>query len=160
MPGVEDDLAAAALADVQDAGDEPAGPGDERPARLDREARRAAVRRDAVEQRRAARGRTAPASGAGSSSGRTGNPPPTSSVSNVVEVPAQQADDRQAAPDRVAPRVDRAELRADVEVDAARPERAARVRREPLDHAGRLGLGHPELGRPGPDGQHRRGSRA
>ena len=52
MPGVEDDLAVAAVADVEDARDQPAGARDERPAGLDGEARRPAVGRDRLEQRR------------------------------------------------------------------------------------------------------------
>ena len=86
-------------------------------------------------------------SGAGpdSSSGRTGNPPPTSSVSKSVEPAAEQPDDRETAPDGIPPGVDRAQLRPDVQVDAARPDGTGGMRADPLDEPGRLGLGHPEL---------------
>ena len=55
---VEHDLPAAAVADVEDTSDEPAGPRDEEPTGLDRESRRPPIRRDRVEERRAARERT------------------------------------------------------------------------------------------------------
>ena len=57
-----------------------------------------------------------------------------------------------AAPDGVAPRVHRAQLRPDVEVDPARSQRPVRPAAG-LDRLGDLGLGHPELGGPGPDRQ-------
>ena len=62
--------------------------------------------------------------GDGSSVGRTGKPPPRSTVSNVSIEPRHRAASDERLAHRVAPRVDRAELRPDVEVDAARPERA------------------------------------
>ena len=160
-PGVDDDLAAAALADVEDAGHEPARPRDERPTRLDRQPGRAAVLGHGGEQRRDLAREPLRRPGAGSPSGRTGNPPPTSSVSNAGRSAAEQADDRQAAADGVPPRVDRAELRADVEVDrrAAGPPHAAldrATRPAPVASVSVI----PNLDAPGPDGQHRRSSRA
>ena len=66
---------------------------------------------------------------------------------------AEEPHDGQPAPDRVAPRVHGTELRADVQVDAARPDRAVGVRGDPFDEPGRLGLGHPELRRAIADGE-------
>ena len=92
--GVEDDLAAAAVADVQDAGDEPAGPGDEaRPGSIARRVGRRSAG-DAVEQRRQLAGE-ARRGGRRLVERRTGNPPPTSSVSNVSIEPRQSAVDRE-----------------------------------------------------------------
>ena len=73
----------AAVADVEDAGDQPAGTRDEGPAGLDRQAARAGGRRGRPRAAPAAPGRTAPARATAGPSGRTGNPPPRSSVSNV-----------------------------------------------------------------------------
>ena len=79
----------------------------------------------------AAPGRTVAGRGDGSPNGPTGNPPPTSSVSKSGLVAAQQGERGEAAPDRVAPRVDRAELRSDMEVDAARHGAGPPARRRP-----------------------------
>src|SRR5205823_7042936 len=57
---------------------------------------------------------------------------------------AQQGEEREAAPDRVAPRVDGAQLRTDVEVDAARLDGAGSAGGD-VDRFGQLRLGHPEL---------------
>ena len=80
-PGVEDDLAPAAVADMEHPPDEPARPGDDEPAGLDREAVRPAIGRDRLEQARASRGRTAPVAARARRAASTANPPPTSSVS-------------------------------------------------------------------------------
>jgi hypothetical protein len=61
------------------------------------------------------------------------------------EPAAEQADDRQPSTNGVPPRVDRPQLRADMEVDPARPQRAIAVAAEPLDEGGRLGLVQPEF---------------
>ena len=121
----------AAVADVEHARHEPAGPRDEGPAGLDRQARRAPVGRDGLEERRAARGRTGPGPGAGSPSAKTGKPPPTSSVSKVSIEPRHRAVDGERPPDGVAPGIDRAELRPDVQVDPTGPERRPGARRRP-----------------------------
>ena len=63
IPGVEDDLAPAAIADVEDPPDEPARPGDDEPPGLDREAARAGDRPGSPRAGPAARGRTAPGRG-------------------------------------------------------------------------------------------------
>ena len=97
--------------------------------------------------------------GAGSSRPKTGKPPPTSSVSNASIEPRHSAATRQAASDRIAPRVDGAELRPHVEVDPARPERPVRAAAT-LDRVADLHLGHPELGATGADRQAGLASRA
>ena len=85
---------------------------------------------------------------------------PTAEVEGVerLDRTTPQGGHGQRPPDGVAPRVDRAQLRADVEVDPARPERPVRsaARRDGL---GDLHLGHPELGSAGPDSQPGRGLR-
>ena len=88
--------------------------------------------------------------GDGSPRGRTGNPPPTSSVSKVSIEPRHSAVTASAATDGISPRVHGTELRPDVEVDPARSERTIGSAAG-LDRLGDLGLGHPELGGPGTD---------
>ena len=151
--GVEDDLAPAAVADVEDARDQPARPGDEEPAGLDREAGRAPVVGDRLEQRPAARARSARARVPARRAGRPGTRRRRRACRTCRSSRATGAASASAAPDRVAPRVDRAELRPDVEVDAARPKRGRPGRRRPSIAAGDLGLGHAELRAARADGQ-------
>ncbi len=151
-PGVDDDLAAATLADVQDAGDEPARARHERATRFDGETSRAPI----LGQGRQELGqlaREALRSGC-RFVGREDREAATD-IERVehLEVPAQQGDHRQTAADGVAPGVHGPQLRTDVEVDATRPDGARGSAREPAGDAGRLGLGHPELRRPGADRQ-------
>ena len=150
-PGIDDDLAPAALADVQDAGDEPAGPGDERAAGLDGEARRPAVVRDAARSARELAGE-AFGPGVGSAGGKTGKPPPTSSVSKSSGSPRRRA--TTARPRRTASR--HASTARSCEPTwrwTPRGRIAPPALAERADDAGRLRLGHAELGRPGPDGE-------
>ena len=102
MPGVEDDLPAAALADVEHARDEPAGARDERaPGSI---ARRVGRRSPGSPSSSAGSSRAKRSGvGHGSPSGRTGKPPPTSSVSNVVDRAAPQRGQRERLADGVAP---------------------------------------------------------
>ncbi len=144
-PGVDDDLRPAAVAHVEHARHQPAGPGHERPPGLDRQAARSPVVGDAVEQL----GQLArEAFGTGRRLVEGQDREPATDVERVErgQPAAQQRDDREPAPDRVAPGIDGPELRPDVQMDAARPDRTAAIVREPLDQAGRLGLGQPELG--------------
>ena len=151
--GVEHDdpLGVRPLPDVEHGRDEPAGARDEEPAGLDREPRGHAVRRQGREQRldlagEAGRRRHRP---------RIADREAAADVERVEARPARPDDreQREAAPDGVAPRVDRAELRPDVEVDAARAERP--VLGQARDGARQLGLGHPELRAAVADGQPR-----
>ena len=127
--------------DVEHPRDEPAGAGDEEPPGLDREPPRPPIRGERVEQRRQLPRepgrRRAPARRAAP----TGKPPPTSSVSKSSSPPRTSATQRQRAPDAVPPRVDRAELRPDVEVDAAQAQarRRRRTRRPPRSARSRSG---------------------
>ena len=121
-PGIDDDLAPAALAHVQDARDEPAGPGDERATGLDREAVRSPVLGDALEELGdLAREAVRPRDGFVERQDRE-SPADVERVERR-QAAAQQRDDRQPAPDGVAPGVDGAQLGADVEMDPARPDR-------------------------------------
>ena len=150
--GIDDDLAPAAIADVEDARHEPARPGDERPTGLDRQPGRAAVLGHGGEKGRdLAREPLRIRGGLAERHDREA----AADVERVErrEPAAEQADHRQSSPHGVAPRVDRAQLRADVEVDPARSQRATAVAAEPLDERGRLGLGQPELRRALTDGQ-------
>ena len=80
----------------------------------------------------------------------TGKPPPTSRVSKPSAARADERQQRQAPADGVAPGVDRAQLRADVEVDPApRSGPSAPIPRRRRQ----LGLGHAELRAPAPDGE-------
>ena len=145
MPGVDDDLATAALAHVQDARHEPAGTRHEGTAGLDGETGRPAI---LPGPRRAAPGSSrANRSGPGRRLVERQDREAATDVERVEarRPAAQEADDREPAPDGVAPGIDGPELRPDVEVDPARPDRPAAVLAEPLDERGRLGLGHPEL---------------
>ena len=65
---------------------------------------------------------------------------------------APQRSERERLPYRVAPCVDRAELRPDVEMDAPWPKPAVRAAAG-IDRAGDLGLGHAELRATGSDGE-------
>ncbi len=124
---VDDDLAPAPVADVQDARNEPAGAGDERPAGFDGEAGRPPVLRERAEEL----GQLArePFRARGRLVGREDREAATD-VERVerLEVPAQQRDDGEPAAHGVTPRIDRPELRPDVEMDPARPDRARRRR--------------------------------
>ena len=136
------------LADVEHARHEPAGLRHEEAARVPRPAAPAAGPPGRAST--SARASRPKCSGVGTvPASPTGNPPPTSNVSNPVATRADQGEHRQPAADRVAPRVHGAQLRADVEVDPACAQRA--VLREPGDRAGQLGLGHAELRGPAPD---------
>ena len=145
-PGVDDDLAPAAIADVEDAGDQPAGTRHECAPWLDREAARPPVRGDRVEQRGELAGE-ALRRGTGLVERQDREPATDIERVEVLEPAAEQPDDRETAPDGIPPGIDRAQLRPDVQVDPARPDGTAGVRADPLDEPGRLGLGHPELRR-------------
>ena len=129
--GVEDDLAAAAVADVQHARDEPAGPGDQRPPRFDREAGRTTV---GGTPSRSAGSSRANRSGPGDGSPSRPHREAAADVERVerLDRPAPQRGHRERPADGVAPRIDGAQLRADVEVDAARDEGPS-ARRRHLD---------------------------
>ena len=114
---------------------------------------------DRLEQRPGARGRSAPGSGDGSSVGTDREPAAEVDRVERLDRAAPQRGQRERLADRVAPGVDRTELRPDVEVDAARAERAVGPATG-LDRRPDLGLGHAELGGPGPDGEARHASRA
>ena len=130
-PRIDDDLAPAAVAHVEDAGDQPAGPRHERPSRLDRQACRPPIRGDRVEQRPAARGRSAPGSGPARRAGGPGTRRRGRACRTSRSSHASSAVDREGLADGVPPGVDRAELRSDVQVDAARPQTARPRRRRP-----------------------------
>ena len=97
-----------------------------------------------VDQRPGPPPRTGPATGRvpGSPTGK-----PAADVEGVEARPAgaQEREQRERPADPVAPRVHRAQLGADVEVDPARPQRAVRPASAAMA-PGELGLGHPELG--------------
>ena len=118
--GVEHDdpLGVGPLPDVEHRGEEPARPRDEEPAGLDREPGGYPVTRQGREQRIDLAGEA----GRRWHGPRVADRKAAADVERVEARPAR-ADDREqreAAPDRVAPCVDGAELRADVEVDATR----------------------------------------
>src|SRR5436190_8008142 len=118
-PRIEDDLTTTAIADMQDAGDEPAGPCDDEPARLDREAGWPAVRGDYLEQRRDL-SREPLRAGTDLADRQDREPATDVERVDIGQTALDQSEDGEPATDRVAPRVDRAELRADVEVDPTR----------------------------------------
>ena len=142
-PGIEDDLPPTALADVEDGRDEEPGSRDEEPAGFDGEARRPAVRRDGFEERRDLAGESLRRR-----RGLAGREYREAAAEiervEVGDRTAPQGGDGDGTADGVAPGVDRSELRADVEVDAAGPQRTVRTA-SGLDRCGDLGLGHPEL---------------
>ena len=154
-PGVEHDLAlhvgAGAVTDVEDAGHQPAGTGDEEASRLDDEPPRSPVDRDRLEERREL---PCEAFGARTGLAEWADRKAAAEVERVeaVESAPQQAQQRQPATHGIAPRIDRAELGPDVEVDPARNERAVGTRHA-LHRGRQLGFGHAELRTHGPDGQ-------
>jgi hypothetical protein len=150
-PGVEHDLAAGTVADVQDPRHEPTGAGDQRPTRLDREARRAAISGDGVQQRpelppKALRGRCG-------FIGRTDREA-AAQIHGVErrDRATPQRCERERLAHRVTPCVHGAQLGTDMEVDPSRPKRTIRAAAG-LDRGRDLGLGHPELRGPGADSQ-------
>src|SRR5262245_57497809 len=146
--GVQHDLATATSADVQDARDEEAGAGDEGAAGLDREALRASIGRDRLEQRRQLP-RESRGSGGALAEGQDREPATDIERVESRSRAAEEREEREAATNGVSPGIDRAELRSDVEVHAARHERASGF--DDLDRRRELVSGHPELGRPGAD---------
>ena len=125
---------------------QPAGPRHEGPAGLDRQPARTAVPGDAVEQRRQLAGE---ALGPGAGSPERQHRESAADVERVEarSSPRNSADHGQPAADRVAPGIDRAELRPDMEVD----RRAAGSRRRRSSTATRPGRSAsvsvmPELG--------------
>ncbi len=143
-PGVEHDLSAAALAHVQDARDEPARSRDEEPAGLDREPRRPSIGRDRFKERGNLAGEPG-RRGRRVAGGEDRKPAAEVERIEALDRTSPQRGDGDGTPDGVAPRVDRPELRPDVEVDPARPQRAVGTAAG-LDRGGDLGLGHAELG--------------
>ena len=147
---IEHDLAAAAVSDMEDPRDQEAGAGDERPARFHGEPLRSPIGRDGVEQRRqlpreSRRIRRALA-----------ERQDRESATDIERVEpragaAEQREQRQPAPNRVAPGVDRPQLRADVQVDARR--RKAIRSLDDLDSCRQLIGGHAELRARRPDGE-------
>ena len=156
MPGVEHDLAlhvgAGAATDVEDAGHQPAGTGDEEASRFDDEPPWLPVDGDRLEERREL---PCEAFGAGTGLAEWADRKAAAQVERVeaVESAPQQAQQRQPAADRVAPRIDGAELGSDVEVDPARDERAVGIGCHALHRGRQLGLGHAELRTRGANGQ-------
>ena len=150
--GIDDDLATAPVAHVEDAGDQPAGSGHERPPGFDRQAGRPTIVRDGLERGRELAGESFRESAIGWSVGSTGNPPPRSTVSKVSIEPRHNAAIASGLADGVTPGVDGTELRPDVQVDSPRAERTVRPATR-LDRLPDLGLGHAELAGAGPDGE-------
>ena len=156
-PGIDDDLAPAAIADVEDTRDQPAGPRDERASWLDREAARPAVLGDRLEQSGELAGE-ALGLGPGSSSGRPGSRhrrracrSPLARHREARRPPSpRRTASRQASTARTATR------HAGGAAWADRPVRSDVTPRRPR----RLGLGHPELRRAVADGEAGDASRA
>ncbi len=73
-------------------------------------------------------------------------------MSKSASLPAQQGERGERPPNGVAPGVDRAQLRPDVEVDASRSEAGA-GRPDEVEGGGQLRFGHAELRAAGTDGQ-------
>ena len=144
-PGIDDDLATAAFADVQDPRDEPTRACDERTTWLDGQPRPAGGRRGSPRRSSGISRAKRSAVGAGWSSGKTGNPPPTSSVSKVSIEPRHSA---------VTARARRTASRQASTAPSWEPtwRWIPRGRSGPsgppavLDRRPDLGLGHPELG--------------
>ena len=139
---VEDDLAAASFADVEDAPDEESRARHECPAGLDREAEGPSLGGQGIEKRRHLASKSGSVGGR-LIEGRIGKPPPTSSVSKPGQAPRRRPPEGQGPADGVAPRIDRTQLRADVEVDPSRLETPAAG--DDPGRGGELVGGHPEL---------------
>jgi len=142
------------VSDMEDAADEEPGPGHEGPPGLDGQARRAAIGRDRLEQGGYL------ASESFRARGRFVEGQDRKSAADVegVEVrprPAQERAEGQRPADRVPPGVHGAELRADVEVDAARGQTTSR--RHDGDRRRELVGRHPELRARRPDREAGRG---
>jgi hypothetical protein len=146
----------AARPDVKHPGHEPAGPGHEEPPRLDRQAAAAAGRQAVRRAAPAARGRSARARARVRPAARPGTRRRRPACRNASSPPANERDDRQRPAHAIPPRVDRAQLRSDVEVDAAQPQASGAGER--IGRLGQLGLGEAELARPRPT-RANRGSR-
>ncbi len=134
---VENDLASASIPHVQDGGHQPAGARDEEPTRLDRQSNRPPIVRDGSEQRRQLAGE------AGRSRRGIARGEDRKAAADVERVEgfdraAPQGGDREGPAHGVAPGVDGAKLRADVEMDPARPERSVRPTAG-VDRRGQLG---------------------
>ena len=139
-PGVQHDLWPASIAKVEHPGDQPAGPRNEYPARFDGQPRRSTIGRDDVQQG----GQLASESLRGWRRRPDGLDRETAAQIQRVERldgAAPQRGQGEAFADRVAPGIDRAQLRADMEVDPARPESIATG----LDGCPDLRLVHAEL---------------
>ena len=154
--GVEHDLAlhvgAWAVTDMQDAGHEPTGPSDEEASRFDGEPSWLPVDGDRLEERCELPGE-AFGTGTGLTEGAHRKTAAEVEGIEAVESAAHQAQQRQPATHRVAPRIDGTKLGSDVEVDAARDKRAVGLRGHALHRGRQLGLGHAELRARRPDGQ-------
>ena len=139
------------LPDVEDARHDPAGARHEHPARLDRQAIGPPVGGDGGEERGHLAGEPARI-GHRDAQRRDGEPAADVERVERREPAAQERQERERPPDRVPPCVRRAQLRPDVEVQAAEPERPVRSAAG-LDRGGNLVRRHPELRRRGARGQ-------
>ena len=151
MPASRTTIRPSALAHVEHAGDQPARPGHEEPTGLDRQAGRSPVGRKRVEQRRQLAGEPLrPRADVAERRDRE----PAADVERVElrQAAAQQGHEGERAADGIAPGIDGPELRADMEVDAAPPERSIGSAAG-LDRSGDLVIGQAELRRAGTDRQ-------
>ena len=146
--GVEDDLADCPGADVEDPRYQPPGTRDEEPSGFGRESPRPTIGWDHLEEwlhlpceSGRPRARLVVR--------RDGKATAHVERVEVVEAAADEGDQSECSSHAVPPRVDRAELRSDVEMDAPQPQ--ARRRGERIGRLRQLGLGQPELARAAPD---------
>ncbi len=147
--GVEHDLPSRPVTDMEDARDEPAGTRHQHPAGFDRDARRAAILRHGGKQWPELAGEPFGCRGRRSSGTDREAAAEVDGVERLDRAPPERGQ-RERLPDGVAPRVDGAELRPDVEMDAAWAQWSVRAATR-FDRGRDLGLGHTELGAPRAD---------